>query len=37
MKRNGLGDFNVTNKTKQNELPCFIDRLVVVEARSQSY
>ncbi len=26
MKQCGLGDLNMTNKTKQNKLPCFIDR-----------
>jgi hypothetical protein len=26
MKRRGLGDLIMTNKTKQNKLSCFIDR-----------
>jgi hypothetical protein len=33
MKIRGLGDFNMKtkqNKTKQNKLPCFIDRCLFV-------
>ncbi len=26
MKHYGLGDLNMTNKIKQNKLPCFINR-----------
>ncbi len=37
MEHHGLGDLSMTNKTKQNKLPCFIDRLRSCKENKTNY